>query len=176
MKLNLGSGQRKLEGYINIDNVVECEPDLVLDLDVAYWPFDRGSVEEIRATHVLEHCADLSHVMRECYRAMAPGALMHIAVPHPAGDAYYGDPTHRTPVTINTLRLFSKAFCLEAKEKDWPNTPLALYLAVDFEIVERGYTLTPPFQSRRMDQRSLDYAMTHYINVISELTFVLRRV
>lgn len=176
MKLNLGSGPRPQEGYINIDVSHACEPDLILDIEMQYWPFDDGSVEEIRAVHVLEHCHDLCHVMKEAYRVMRAGALMHIEVPHPAGDAFWGDPTHVTPITFNTMRLFSKAFCEDAKAQGWPNTPLALYLDVDFEVVEKSYSLTPPFASRRMDKRSLDFAMTHYVNVVSDLTFVIRRI
>jgi hypothetical protein len=177
-KLNLGCGYRKLDGFINIDNDRTCEPDLLLSLGGGYLDFPNGSVTEVRAIHVLEHlsCEALYVLMIDLYRVMAPDALMYIAVPHPAGDSFWGDPSHVTPITVNTLRLFSKTFCDEAKAKGWPNTPFAHRLDVDFEIVDQGYTPTPPFQSRRIPHDELKYAMTHNVNVIDELTFTLRRV
>ena len=32
MKLNLGCGRKKLEGFVNIDISDYCEPDMVMDL------------------------------------------------------------------------------------------------------------------------------------------------
>ena len=48
MKLNLGSGYRKIEGYVNIDNRESVKPDVVADLSVGF-PFKSDSIEEVRA-------------------------------------------------------------------------------------------------------------------------------
>ena len=55
MKLNLGCGTNKLEGFVNVDVEPASEPDMVVDLDILPWPFEDSSAEEIQLNHVLEH-------------------------------------------------------------------------------------------------------------------------
>ena len=54
MKLNLGAGYTKLEGYINIDIRESVSPDMVADLSKEF-PFESNSVDEVRAFDFLEH-------------------------------------------------------------------------------------------------------------------------
>jgi len=98
MRLNLGAGLNKLNGYINIDKSKKAELDLVLDLDYEVFPYENNSVEEIRATHILEHIKNIIPLMNECYRVLKVGGKMHISVPQ--GIGIWADPTH--------LRAFSK--------------------------------------------------------------------
>lgn len=96
MKINLGSGQAKLEGYINIDNRAGMNPDLVCDITEGL-PFDNNSVEYIRAFDLLEHIPPnkVVFVMEEIYRVLAVGGIFESSTP----DAEYGcaafqDPHH----------------------------------------------------------------------------------
>jgi predicted SAM-dependent methyltransferase len=57
MKLNLGCGFNKLDGFVNVDKQAACQPDMVLDLERLPWPFEDASVSEVAAFHVLEHLA-----------------------------------------------------------------------------------------------------------------------
>lgn len=47
------------------------------------WPFADDSAQEIMASHILEHFtkADGRRFLAECYRVLAPGGQLHIAVP-----------------------------------------------------------------------------------------------
>jgi hypothetical protein len=47
MKINMGCGQNKLEGFLNVDKFAECAPDLQVDLEVFPWPLESDSSEEI---------------------------------------------------------------------------------------------------------------------------------
>ncbi len=54
MKLHLGCGTNKKDGWVNIDSVADCNPDQVLDLTKPL-PYDDLSVDEILAEDLLEH-------------------------------------------------------------------------------------------------------------------------
>lgn len=53
VRLNLGSGQIPLNGYINID--ARDLPGVDIVTDAGNLPFENGSIEEIVSFHVLEH-------------------------------------------------------------------------------------------------------------------------
>jgi len=54
MKLHLGCGTKKLEGWLNIDSVPECRPDLVHDITKPL-PYADQSADELLAEDLLEH-------------------------------------------------------------------------------------------------------------------------
>ncbi|MBF0511695.1 MAG: hypothetical protein HQL13_05120 [Candidatus Omnitrophica bacterium] len=83
MKLHVGCGTKKLEGWINIDGVKSCHPDLVHDLSLPL-PYADLSADELKAEGVLEH---LDKYMRYCVfgdwaRTLKVGGLVHIGVPN----------------------------------------------------------------------------------------------
>lgn len=80
LKLNLGCGDRKYIGYTNVD--LHGEPDIRCDLSSYPWPFSDDSVDEIFSEHFLEHVVDFEKTIREMYRILKPGGLLHFKVPH----------------------------------------------------------------------------------------------
>jgi len=82
MKLHVGCGTNKLEGWINIDGVRSCQPDLVHDLTKPL-PYGDLTVDELKAEGVLEH---VDKYMRYCVfsdwaRVLKVGGSIHIGVP-----------------------------------------------------------------------------------------------
>ena len=80
MKLNLGCGNKKIDGYVNVD--VCGSPDVVCDLSQFPWPFDSNTADEISAFHFLEHALDYEKTVLEVYRILKPGGILHFRVPH----------------------------------------------------------------------------------------------
>ena len=80
--LNLGSGRKPREDAINVDLVPGEHTDVVHDLDVLPWPFDRDQFTEVLAYDVIEHLDRLVPVMEEIHRITKPGGLVRITVPH----------------------------------------------------------------------------------------------
>ena len=91
-KINLGNGNRYLENYINIDKSKKANPDLVLDLEKDNIPYEDNSIDEVLATHILEHIQNIIPLMNECYRVLKEGGRMIIEVPQGLGQDC--DPTH----------------------------------------------------------------------------------
>ena len=81
-KLNLGSGEDKKEGFINIDLNPLTEPDINHDLNQIPYPFKDNTFDEIVAFHILEHLDKPFLIMKELHRILKPGGLLHIKVPH----------------------------------------------------------------------------------------------
>ncbi len=184
MKLNLGCGQNKLPGYVNVDRYETFAPDRVCDLEAFPWPFADGSADEIVMNHVLEHLGAQTEtflgVMKELYRVLKPGGRLDIAVPHPRSDAYLGDPTHVRPITPTVLSLFSKRNAREWQRNHSANTPLALYIDVDFEILDTKLTLTPRWAARyaagELTSDQVAEAAETYHNVVEQFRMVLVKV
>jgi FkbM family methyltransferase len=75
MKLNIGAGDQQLPGFEPIDRKFGREAYPLSNED--------NSVEEIRASHVLEHfpCSHVLPVLKEWVRTLKPGGLIKLAVP-----------------------------------------------------------------------------------------------
>ena len=67
MKLHLGCGNEKLEGYVNCDFSKEVKPDKIINLEKKL-PFKDNSVDEIIINHTLEHINNFIQLMEEFYR------------------------------------------------------------------------------------------------------------
>lgn len=76
MRLNLGCGDLHLEDWKNIDL-----PDV--DLGKFPWKWKSNSVDEILASHILEHFDRLTALkfLEECKRILKSNGVLHIAVP-----------------------------------------------------------------------------------------------
>ena len=161
IKLNLGCGSRKREGYVNVDMYAACGPDVVFNLEQTPWPWPDDSVEAVELIHVLEHLgqqpAVFLGIMKELWRVCCDGAAIHIKVPHPRCDDFWGDPTHVRAITLDGLALFSQRNCAEYARLGAANTPLGKYLGVDFELA--GCTMTPkPSWRERLDRGEITEA------------------
>ena len=120
LKINLGSGLTKFDGFLNIDDDPLVNPDYFVQLDDVNikLPFEDNSVEEIKAHHILEHIGEgFIPLMKELYRIAEHGCILDIIAPHHMHDVYYGDPTHKRPITVPVMYMFSKSYC--DKHMEW---------------------------------------------------------
>ena len=81
MKLNLGSADSKINGFLNID--IRNVPGVDVVADVAHLPFKDNSIDECIAYNILEHFApDRIHaVLKEWHRVLKPGGKLRVGVP-----------------------------------------------------------------------------------------------
>lgn len=76
LKLDLGAGSRSPDGYTPVGNAHAIKQIFPL-------PWEDGSVDVIRASHVLEHfpAAQVQAVVDDWVRALKPGGELRVAVP-----------------------------------------------------------------------------------------------
>lgn len=83
LRLNLGSGEVPLPGFVNVD-ALEAAPDVDLVADIGQpLPFDDGSVDLIYAAHILEHfpASEVPGLLRGWRRVLREGGTLLVAVP-----------------------------------------------------------------------------------------------
>ena len=82
VKLNLGCGGYKSQGYVNVD-LYNPARDLTCDLTKFPYPFKDCSADEIVMSHVIEHLSWrlTEKVLEEVYRILTPGGLFKIGYP-----------------------------------------------------------------------------------------------
>jgi predicted SAM-dependent methyltransferase len=176
MKLNIGAGGIEIQDFVSCDYDPLAKPDYCFDLERDIFPFDDNTVEVVLAHHVLEHLGEgYFHCLKEIYRVCKPGALVHIRVPHHRHDHFHDDPTHRRPITVGGLRLFSKKYNKLCREQKAASSRLGDYFDVDFEILEHFYSPTQVFRLETEGQPSeqVEKYILEHANVLEELTVKL---
>lgn len=114
MKLNLGCGEKKLPGFINIDCEESQKPDLLHDFTKEPLPYEEGSVDEIFCIHNLEHIPlhAWSKIFYEFKRLLKVGGILVLAYPEFDVCVKYYQENHQG------LRVFWRA-CLYGRQL-WP--------------------------------------------------------
>lgn len=110
MKLNLGSGANRKEGWVNIDYSVTAKPDLVLNLDdpKLKLPYDDSTADEVNAVDFLEHINNIIPLMNELWRVLKPTGVLHVETPYAGTLDFYKDPTHVRPFVPETFKYFAE--------------------------------------------------------------------
>jgi SAM-dependent methyltransferase len=159
--LDLGCGPNKKEGFLGIDQFPFPNVDHVLALGREPLPFGDGSVDEVHASHFLEHltATERCQLLNELYRVMKPGAKATIITPHWGSSRAYGDPTHQWP-PIGEMWFYYLSRDWRASQaphtdkKNWPEG-----YDCNFEATW-GYAVNPVHATRNMEYQQ--FAMANY--------------
>lgn len=102
VRLNLGCGDKILDGYINVDvapSRAGKKPDVLCDLH-RLEPFANGDADEILAVHVVEHFWrwEVVDILKEWTRVLKPGGRMILECPNliSACQAFLADSSQRS--------------------------------------------------------------------------------
>lgn len=171
LKLDLGCGPNKREGFDGVDSIAFDGVDWVADLNQP-WPWADNSVEEVNCSHTLEHFdgTERVHFANELYRVLVPGGKAIITTPHWASNRAYGDPTHKWPPVAEMWFYYLS--------KDWrkenaPHTDVAHSdkgFNCDF-VATWGYNLHPELNLR--NQEFQQYAVGFYKEAAQDLIATL---
>lgn len=129
IKLNLGCGNSKVDGFIGVDRHLRCSPDVCHDLEIIPYPFDDDSVEYIVMNHLYEHIGNAIGMMGELYRICKDGAIIEVTSPYYTWQGAYSDPTHVRYVTKDSFIFY------DATATKMDGTPMTDG-EMDFETIE----------------------------------------
>ncbi|MDA7441024.1 methyltransferase domain-containing protein [Candidatus Pseudothioglobus singularis] len=102
MKLNIGCGNKRVNGYLGVDKN-RCEAaDYICDIENEKLPFEDNTIEAIILDNVIEHFYDIPKVINELVRVSKSGTVITIITPHFSSLTSWIDPTH-----IHHLSYFS---------------------------------------------------------------------
>lgn len=106
LKLDIGSGRIRREGFIALDNSSSVSIDVRADLEKGL-PFPDDTFSEIWMNHVFEHLIDPVRSMDEVWRVCKDGATVEIRGPHfSSPHLVWGDPTHKRGLSLSTFQYF----------------------------------------------------------------------
>lgn len=174
MKLDIGCGTHKREGFIGCDSIAFDGVDFVFDAGKDPWPFDDESVDEALASHVVEHLTpkERAHFVNELYRVMKTGAMAQIITPYWASGRAYGDPTHIWPaVSEHWYSYLDRDYRKRVPHVDKAYNPDGY----DCHFKARWiYVLHP--EVAEMDQSKQDFAIKFFKEAIQDMAATLTKV
>lgn len=165
LRLDLGCGQNKREGFKGVDIEKVEGVDYVVDLFQFPWPFEDSSVDEIHMSHFVEHVPDLCKFMNEIYRICKNEAIITSITPYYTSIRAWQDPTHVRAISEVTYYYFSKEWREVQKLDHYP-------VEGDFEVVNISASFNSPWDMKSEEAR--EFARVHYFNVISDITAILK--
>lgn len=175
LKIDLGCGPNKKEGFIGVDQINFPNVDVVMHLGKDKLPFADNSVVEFHCSHFMEHLTanERTHVVNELYRVMKPGAKGIVVVPHWASCRAYGDPTHVWPPVSEFWFYYLKK---EWRAANAPHTDIEHFehgFNCDFEVTY-GYALRQDLLTRNQEYQM--FAVANYKEVCQDIIATFTKV
>ena len=167
MKLDLGCGPKKKDGFIGVDCLPMAGVDTLFDLRTTPWPWADGSVEQVHCAHFVEHLTGVERIafFNELWRVMKPAATAEIITPDWSNASAYGDPTHQwPPMSYWYVAYLDKQW----RDKEAPHVPYTC----DF-VCRYGFTMEEWLKNESDDARK--FALAHYLGAARELKVVLTK-
>lgn len=168
VKLDIGCGKHKKDGFIGIDRIKFDGVDVVCHVGTERLPYEDDSVEEVYTSHFLEHLSAVERInfVNELFRVLKPGAKATVIVPHYASSRSYGDPTHQWPPIGEFWFYYLK--------KDWraenaPHTDAAYWehgYRCDFDATW-GYGIHPTLLTRNQEYQQ--FALNFYKEAVQDI-------
>jgi hypothetical protein len=183
-KLNMGSGLKKLPGYVNVDSEDYCDPDVTMDLNQLPWVFEDDEFQHVVAKDILEHLGysntKFIDIIKEMYRVSENGAVWEVQFPHHRCDHAWDDPTHLRPITPGTFKMFDQKRAIDGLKAGRSDTPIAITQGIDLDVCEVRYEYIDYWidkvRNKEITQEQLENEIIHTQNNVAHSTVMLLQV
>ncbi len=108
LKIDLGCGPNKKDGFIGMDILPLPGVEYVINLEEGFGFIESNSVNEFYTSHFLEHVQNFELILSEIHRTLKPGGTCKIIVPHFSNPYFFSDYTHKRFFGYYTFDYFSK--------------------------------------------------------------------
>jgi hypothetical protein len=179
LKLSLGCGDNKPEGFKGVDIIKTDAADYVQDLFKFPWKqFADNSVDEIECSNFVEHIPHgdsfndpFYQFFDEMHRILKPAefdpnnpniatkGFARIVCPYYSSMRAWQDPTHSRAISEASFLYLNRQWRIDNKLDHYP-------VSCDFDF-NYGYIIVPEWQNR--NQESQMFAIKHYNNVVSDI-------
>lgn len=163
IKLNLGSGNKRIPGFINLDIFPLENVDIVCNIKNGI-PLEDNSVNEILADDFIEHIEDTVGLFKEIYRICKPNAIIKIKVPYFKSTGAFRDPTHKSFFSEKTFRYFNTE---EIKKYNLPT----YCPEINFDILKINYIYS--FRGARFIP-FISFLKRHFWNIVRKMYIELK--
>lgn len=182
MKLDLGCGLKKKEGYVGVDLVESA--DIQKDMYDYLVTLPDNSVDAIRAYHSLEHLtkSEFLKVFKEILRVSKNGSIIEIGVPYHTQSVNLTNPYHHMYFNEHTFRFFCRdnedKYNVIKKSNLIRDYSFGLWdsahegnLSGYVRIKKIDYVYLPEFKEKSEEDK--EYARIHLNNIVLEINIEL---
>ncbi|MEK5257104.1 methyltransferase domain-containing protein [Paenibacillus sp. FSL F4-0125] len=179
VRVDLGCGHTKAEGYLGIDRFLLSGVDIAADVNNGI-PLEDNSVDIMLCSHSLEHFDNIYFIMEEIYRVCKHGALIYVLSPYHMETVNFANFYHKQVFNEATFRFFTSDSNTSIDKRDYYNPHAYNWglgssdnsqLSVNIHTVSMEYFYFPDYidlseEEKRNARRSLQ-------NVCDQIYYVL---
>lgn len=106
--LDVGCGENKQDKCIGMDVRDIPGVDVVHDIEVVPWPFEKDTFTHVVMSHIVEHLKPwlIMGIIDEVWRITKVNGILLMAMPYPNSIGHWQDPTHIRPWNEHTPKYF----------------------------------------------------------------------
>ncbi|HLX53440.1 MAG TPA: methyltransferase domain-containing protein [Aquella sp.] len=174
LRVELGSGPSKPEGFIGVDIVdLPGVTDVVHDLEQFPWPFEDNSVEEIICCHVFEHIEGKlrGKFMDEVWRILEMGGKATFTTPAWNSERSIQDFSHAFPaITGNSYAYFVRDW------REQNKLTFGVYdLKCNFEVDVKAM-ISDNYSELNRGKEEMHSFAKHHLNTFSDIVATLIKI
>ncbi len=170
LRLDFGAGHSPQPGFKSVD-LYEPKADLKVDLFKFPLPWKDGTVDEIYASHFVEHIPQEKRwpFFEECWRILKLEGVMRIIVPSFKSERSMGDMTHEMPPVVPMSFYYLNKAWREANKLTYGQYAIKC----NFEHTCGPTGMNPEFAQRSHEVQV--FAATHYWEAFPDIWATLTK-